>query len=227
MVYVVERYLPGLSRANLQPRLSRLEPVSEEFLRSRRGSDPRAASRSVRRTGVGVTDLARARCAPPASALSAGCVTRRAAVEGRASMAPSRAFKACVCTRELRARAGEKARGQPEGPLHSRRRARGPGRPDRDRRQVLAVSNPDTRSPAAIACSSAGGISPIAGAGAVARALAIDPDRALARIQSRCGRVSGVRGCTSPALDGGGHTGSPHDPVAEKLPRRKTSAGCR
>jgi Protein of unknown function (DUF4242) len=32
MVYVVERYLPGLSRADLLPRLSRLEPVIEELL---------------------------------------------------------------------------------------------------------------------------------------------------------------------------------------------------
>ncbi len=31
MVYVVERYLPGLSRADLLPRLSRLEPVIEEL----------------------------------------------------------------------------------------------------------------------------------------------------------------------------------------------------
>jgi hypothetical protein len=31
MVYVVERYLPGLSRADLLPRLSRLEPVLEEL----------------------------------------------------------------------------------------------------------------------------------------------------------------------------------------------------
>jgi hypothetical protein len=31
MIYVVERYLPGLSRADLLPRLSRLEPVSDEF----------------------------------------------------------------------------------------------------------------------------------------------------------------------------------------------------
>ena len=31
MVYVVERYLPGLSRANLLPRLSRLKPVIEEL----------------------------------------------------------------------------------------------------------------------------------------------------------------------------------------------------
>ena len=31
MVYVVERYLPGLSRTNLLPRLSRLEPVTEEL----------------------------------------------------------------------------------------------------------------------------------------------------------------------------------------------------
>ncbi|HET6867910.1 MAG TPA: nickel-binding protein [Solirubrobacteraceae bacterium] len=31
MVYVVERYLPGLSRANLLPRLSRLEPVIEQL----------------------------------------------------------------------------------------------------------------------------------------------------------------------------------------------------
>jgi hypothetical protein len=34
MVYVVERYLPGLSRADLLPRLSRLEPVSEDLRRS-------------------------------------------------------------------------------------------------------------------------------------------------------------------------------------------------
>ena len=33
MVYVVERYLPGLSRADLLPRLSRLEPVIEELRR--------------------------------------------------------------------------------------------------------------------------------------------------------------------------------------------------
>jgi len=31
MVYVVERYLPGLSRANLLPRLSRLDPVTEDM----------------------------------------------------------------------------------------------------------------------------------------------------------------------------------------------------
>jgi hypothetical protein len=31
MVYVVERYLPGLSRADLLPRLSRLEPVNEDL----------------------------------------------------------------------------------------------------------------------------------------------------------------------------------------------------
>lgn len=31
MVYVVERYLPGLSRADLLPRLSRLEPVTNEL----------------------------------------------------------------------------------------------------------------------------------------------------------------------------------------------------
>jgi hypothetical protein len=31
MIYVVERYLPGLSRADLLPRLSRLEPVIEEL----------------------------------------------------------------------------------------------------------------------------------------------------------------------------------------------------
>jgi hypothetical protein len=31
MVYVVERYLPGLSRADLLPRLARLEPVLEEL----------------------------------------------------------------------------------------------------------------------------------------------------------------------------------------------------
>ena len=31
MVYVVERYLPGLSRADLLPRLSRLEPVTEDM----------------------------------------------------------------------------------------------------------------------------------------------------------------------------------------------------
>jgi hypothetical protein len=31
MVYVVERYLPGLSRADLLPRLSRLEPVIDEL----------------------------------------------------------------------------------------------------------------------------------------------------------------------------------------------------
>ena len=31
MVYVVERYLPGLSRANLLPRLSRLEPVTQDL----------------------------------------------------------------------------------------------------------------------------------------------------------------------------------------------------
>jgi hypothetical protein len=31
MVYVVERYLPGLSRADLLPRLARLEPVIEEL----------------------------------------------------------------------------------------------------------------------------------------------------------------------------------------------------
>jgi hypothetical protein len=31
MVYVVERYLPGLSRVDLLPRLSRLEPVIEEL----------------------------------------------------------------------------------------------------------------------------------------------------------------------------------------------------
>ncbi|MGN6167685.1 MAG: nickel-binding protein [Solirubrobacteraceae bacterium] len=34
MVYVVERYLPGLSRAGLLPRLSRLEPVSEDLRQS-------------------------------------------------------------------------------------------------------------------------------------------------------------------------------------------------
>jgi Nickel responsive protein SCO4226-like len=33
MVYVVERYLPGLSRADLLPRLSRLEPVIEQLRR--------------------------------------------------------------------------------------------------------------------------------------------------------------------------------------------------
>jgi hypothetical protein len=33
MVYVVERYLPGLSRSDLLPRLSRLEPVIEELRR--------------------------------------------------------------------------------------------------------------------------------------------------------------------------------------------------
>ena len=31
MVYVVERYLPGLSRASVLPRLSRLKPVIEEL----------------------------------------------------------------------------------------------------------------------------------------------------------------------------------------------------
>jgi hypothetical protein len=31
MVYVVERYLPGLSRAGLLTRLSRLQPVMEEL----------------------------------------------------------------------------------------------------------------------------------------------------------------------------------------------------
>jgi hypothetical protein len=31
MVYVVERYLPGLSRADLLPRLSRLEPVTQDM----------------------------------------------------------------------------------------------------------------------------------------------------------------------------------------------------
>jgi hypothetical protein len=31
MVYVVERYLPGLSRANLLPRLSRLERVTQDL----------------------------------------------------------------------------------------------------------------------------------------------------------------------------------------------------
>jgi hypothetical protein len=42
MVYVVERYLPGLSRADLLPRLSRLEPVIEEL---------RAAGSAVRYLG--------------------------------------------------------------------------------------------------------------------------------------------------------------------------------
>lgn len=37
MVYVVERYLPGLSRADLLPRLSRLEPVTEELRREGSG----------------------------------------------------------------------------------------------------------------------------------------------------------------------------------------------
>jgi hypothetical protein len=31
MVYVVERYLPGLSRADLLPRLARLEPVTQDM----------------------------------------------------------------------------------------------------------------------------------------------------------------------------------------------------
>jgi hypothetical protein len=34
MVYVVERYLPGLSRADLLPRLARLEPVIEDLRQS-------------------------------------------------------------------------------------------------------------------------------------------------------------------------------------------------
>jgi hypothetical protein len=34
MVYVVERYLPGLSRADLLPRLSRLEPVTQDLRQS-------------------------------------------------------------------------------------------------------------------------------------------------------------------------------------------------
>jgi hypothetical protein len=38
MVYVVERYLPGLSRADLLPRLSRLEPVIEELRREGSGA---------------------------------------------------------------------------------------------------------------------------------------------------------------------------------------------